>query len=169
LNVKKYGIFTLLWLICFLPLWGCSLGGGTTPPDASLAESSEVAPELATPSEETPEEVVIQPEYLLWPCFQDGSAQAGGVALTLPNDESNTASFLFTVEEAGTGELLFQSEEVPPGESAQWRLPDTFAAGTYQVQVTTQVPEEQGGNAMEQLIQITVVEAETSIQQGEDN
>jgi hypothetical protein len=31
------------------------------------------------------------------------------------------------------------------------------------------VPEEQGGNAMEQLIQITVVEAETSIQQGEDN
>lgn len=146
-NRIKIRLFALALMLAAL----CGCSGGKTPAEESTEPVSS-AGAFSSAVKEEPEE----PEYILYPGFVDQIFTAENTLLTMENSEKNAMAFSFEI--SAEGETVFTSEEVAPGQSAQWDVTSKWSEGEHQVTITSVPVLEDGakGNASSQTITITI-------------
>lgn len=149
MSANRIGIQLLALALMLAALCGCSSGKA---PAEESTEPVSSAGAFSSAVEEEPKE----PEYILYPGFVDQVFTEENAMLAMDNSEKNAVAFRFAI--SVEGETVFTSEEVTPGESAQWDVTSKWSEGEHQVTITSVPVLEDGveGNASSQTITITI-------------
>ncbi|MCD7820592.1 MAG: hypothetical protein LUG64_00045 [Clostridiales bacterium] len=124
-----------LWGIgkwCVTALLVVSLCGcGQTAGDGSVS----TAETSAAASVEEVEEVVVEPDYIVYPAFFDKTFTADSHMLTMSNSKSNEVDFQFVIADYD-GSVLFSSDPVAPGEKVQWDVTERWHGRSHTIYIT---------------------------------
>ncbi len=137
------------WCVTALLVAGlCGCGQSAGDGSVSVAETS-----AAT----SVEEVVVEPDYIIYPVFTDKTFTADNHMLTMSNSKSNEVDFLFVITNYD-GTVLFTSEAVAPGEKVQWDVTERWHGRSHTIYITCTPVLADGaeGNASTQEIIITI-------------
>lgn len=150
--MSKKELYTGILLIFLLSvlLTGCRQTEEQPQPEASQSVTETIL--IPEPEPEPPP----QPDYVAYPGFIDQHFDTKHHTLSLYNDKVNTVSLRFSLTDS-SGEVLFASEPVPPGEKTSWDVNQRWTGtGHHQLTILTTPlsPDGTEGNSVRQTIKI---------------
>ncbi|MCC8076577.1 MAG: hypothetical protein LIO95_11685 [Clostridiales bacterium] len=115
------------WCVTALLVAGlCGCGQNAGDGSVSVAETSAAA---------SVEEVVVEPEYIIYPAFTDKTFTADSHMLNMSNSKNNEVDFLFVIADYD-GSILFTSDPVAPGEKVQWDVTERWHGRSHTIYIT---------------------------------
>jgi len=93
-------------------------------------------------------------EYIKFPGYNDMTYTDPSQTLNLYNPKENGVYFIFTVEEPGTGEMIWESEKIYPGEKYSWDIQSYFSEGEHLVNLVIKTFHVESGAAMNGLNEV---------------